>query len=477
MGVVVERLNSDAEVPLRVGGLVDPWLVAGASLYWSSVGMRYLGGGGGFSLSARAVALEGVARYVLLAVYLVICYLVMRRLTPRRARAGFALVVVGISALILVLSVAPLSLPPATRPFLVSLDFLSIALFMLLWGMAFASMDKARAAQNVAVTALVTALLVLVCSALPPAVPMASVAYLLSAASGMVMLEGRAYMVNLVRERVPGDKGRALAVVAQRLFFGMLLGFCALARNNGSGQADVALAVVGIALVAGALLTLMHPLGRLYTLQPTLVLFAVLVVSIPWIDGGLTGLLASSALVVWIAWSGLSGVQLSELKETLGASELGLCAVDKVLLAASFAVGAVLYGVVDGLAPVAAHARELSAALLACVLAAGLMTAYVMADLVSLRKDDEVKDELVRAEHQRAEHLYDGLAEEFSLSAREREVVEMLAEGYTSTYITDVLGVSYGTVKAHIAHIYQKMGVHRKDDLLDLIDARRSCGA
>ena len=48
-----------------------------------------------------------------------------------------------------------------------------------------------------------------------------------------------------------------------------------------------------------------------------------------------------------------------------------------------------------------------------------------------------------------------------------------LAEGYSRTHIRDALGISEGTVKAHVAHLYQKMGIHRKDELLDLVEARR----
>ncbi len=62
------------------------------------------------------------------------------------------------------------------------------------------------------------------------------------------------------------------------------------------------------------------------------------------------------------------------------------------------------------------------------------------------------------------------MAGAFGLSLR--EVAEMLAEGYTYTYIRAALGVSDGTVKSHVAHVYQKLGIHRKDELLELIDRR-----
>ena len=48
----------------------------------------------------------------------------------------------------------------------------------------------------------------------------------------------------------------------------------------------------------------------------------------------------------------------------------------------------------------------------------------------------------------------------------------MLAEGYTRAYIREALDVSDVTAKAHIAHVYAKLGIHHKDDLLDYIDQR-----
>jgi DNA-binding NarL/FixJ family response regulator len=45
------------------------------------------------------------------------------------------------------------------------------------------------------------------------------------------------------------------------------------------------------------------------------------------------------------------------------------------------------------------------------------------------------------------------------LSQREREVVQLLAEGLTNREIADTLTVSVGTVKAHVEHILTKLGV------------------
>lgn len=39
----------------------------------------------------------------------------------------------------------------------------------------------------------------------------------------------------------------------------------------------------------------------------------------------------------------------------------------------------------------------------------------------------------------------------------------------SASYFREALEVSDGTAKAHIAHVYAKLGIHHKDDLLDYI--------
>jgi DNA-binding NarL/FixJ family response regulator len=53
-------------------------------------------------------------------------------------------------------------------------------------------------------------------------------------------------------------------------------------------------------------------------------------------------------------------------------------------------------------------------------------------------------------------------ADETGLTAREAEVLELLAEGLTNREIAARLFISVKTVGAHMAHIYDKLGVHSR---------------
>ena len=60
------------------------------------------------------------------------------------------------------------------------------------------------------------------------------------------------------------------------------------------------------------------------------------------------------------------------------------------------------------------------------------------------------------------------IAERFSLSPRETDVLPLLLEGRTISRIQETLFISAGTVSTHIRHIYQKTGVDNRQELIDL---------
>jgi two-component system nitrate/nitrite response regulator NarL len=56
--------------------------------------------------------------------------------------------------------------------------------------------------------------------------------------------------------------------------------------------------------------------------------------------------------------------------------------------------------------------------------------------------------------------------DELSLTAREREVLALLAEGRTNREIASALFVTLATVKTHLAHIYTKLGARNRNEAL-----------
>lgn len=62
------------------------------------------------------------------------------------------------------------------------------------------------------------------------------------------------------------------------------------------------------------------------------------------------------------------------------------------------------------------------------------------------------------------------LARDHQLTARETEIFALLAQGRTVHGISEKLFVSENTVKSHIKSIYQKLGIHVRSELIDLVN-------
>lgn len=61
------------------------------------------------------------------------------------------------------------------------------------------------------------------------------------------------------------------------------------------------------------------------------------------------------------------------------------------------------------------------------------------------------------------------LAKHYDLTTREEEILLLLALGKKPSAIEEELYVAKSTVKTHIKHIYQKLGIHSRQELFDLV--------
>lgn len=58
---------------------------------------------------------------------------------------------------------------------------------------------------------------------------------------------------------------------------------------------------------------------------------------------------------------------------------------------------------------------------------------------------------------------------EHKLTKREVEVMKLLCKGRSKSYIAETLFISENTVRSHARHIYQKLNVHSKQEMMDLL--------
>ena len=71
------------------------------------------------------------------------------------------------------------------------------------------------------------------------------------------------------------------------------------------------------------------------------------------------------------------------------------------------------------------------------------------------------------------ESIFEMIAEDYSLTRREAEVLPYLARGRSAKVIADALYVSENTIRTHTRRILEKTDLHSKQQLIDLIEQYR----
>ena len=65
--------------------------------------------------------------------------------------------------------------------------------------------------------------------------------------------------------------------------------------------------------------------------------------------------------------------------------------------------------------------------------------------------------------------VLESLVREHNISKREREIMALVVEGKSNKEIEDQLFISVNTVKNHIYHLYQKLGINSRSQLMHLV--------
>lgn len=71
--------------------------------------------------------------------------------------------------------------------------------------------------------------------------------------------------------------------------------------------------------------------------------------------------------------------------------------------------------------------------------------------------------------NQQDREALDRIAARFALTERERETMAFIHQGYSKRAIAEKLFLSQNTVRTHARTLYAKLGIHSRDDLLDLV--------
>lgn len=88
--------------------------------------------------------------------------------------------------------------------------------------------------------------------------------------------------------------------------------------------------------------------------------------------------------------------------------------------------------------------------------------------LITMVRQEYAIEELTRSPQAESEltALVNSVAEEFRLSEREREIMALIGRGYTASAVAEKLVISPYTVNTHVQHIYAKLGIHKRAELI-----------
>lgn len=131
----------------------------------------------------------------------------------------------------------------------------------------------------------------------------------------------------------------------------------------------------------------------------------------------------------------------------------------------------------SGIAPASLSEPVVFASIAVILLALGGALAFTLVKSAqkfeSWQESTTVRTIVIKASRQKEEPAPDHgalLEERYGLTKREADIATLLACGYTAKRVADELFLSTNTVQSYTKQIYRKMGVHKKDELIQAVE-------
>ena len=154
---------------------------------------------------------------------------------------------------------------------------------------------------------------------------------------------------------------------------------------------------------------------------------------------------------------------LCDLSKRKGVAALWLFGLEEALVLVDHA-GAGVESLVFGAPGLAPYGDAL-------VSVAGILLVVVFT-AVSLGGRGRAAAPAMLSEQERLLTACDAVARERALTPRELEVLRLLVQGKSLSAVARELIIAEGTAKAHTQHIYEKVGVSRRQELLEAVRGR-----
>jgi DNA-binding CsgD family transcriptional regulator len=276
---------------------------------------------------------------------------------------------------------------------------------------------------------------------------------------------------------------RDISILAVAAFVGNLLPSIILEYSYGSaGNLCYGAFLLGSALAAFALiLTIGHPqaLSIPRTYQLTLPFTAIGLVLLLVFRSDAATLAGSLVMGSGLFLQVLIYIKMTQSTQEKGFSPVLSFGVGQAIVATSVAIGNLL-----GKAALAIAPNDAASVLIAVSALSLLLLVFLLTFIFEWREHrTEAGDcdagaaknspDTIAGSKRNAD--WDAAEREFAchmgLTARETEVTGYLLKGRSIPYTAQAMFVTTGTVKTHVAHIYQKAGINNRQQLLDLYES------
>ena len=211
------------------------------------------------------------------------------------------------------------------------------------------------------------------------------------------------------------------------------------------------------------------PLSTLYRAPAVLICCGLLIVPLFGIGGSVAGSFCTALGVM--LFNALVLLFLCDIAKRFGVSALLLFGIEETLLLVSWAGRGAAealdrQGLFGALGPAVGSVAAVAVIAIVTLLVLNKREIDERWGLAFLGKRATEEDERSRLAHRCAE-----VASRGRLTPREGEVLELLAEGKSLSGVASELIIAEGTAKAHTRHIYEKLGINTRQELLDLLMA------
>jgi DNA-binding CsgD family transcriptional regulator len=452
-------------------------MIIGSGIWWSSamMGMMY----GNYLLGFNTNLIFEYLQYItwaIIAVAFTLGAVIFRKPENRKL---LAFTVVTITLVILSIELATLishiNIDLISFQYVVRFFFiLSYTILLFLWAVRYALLEARDAAYTVfysfCISLIITTLVGLFPSDSLPAVRM--VLNLISAL--LFVLDGNK-SVSERRDRAPQNREtrRELALfLSGRTLMGLFMGLTSsllihseqmYKESTLNNLILIVTAVVMVCFVVFLVKKQSNPLALL-PIAPTA---AIGILCLSFATYHLTSLAYIAPAGMCLAWTVLSSARISELKEVLGVREVRLACIDKSIVIISITVGILAYPVLVWLFPSVETGFYLSVLLMLAVITSvsGVLVLFTIRHSApTVTSNPEVFDE--------GGLYFQGckvLAKKFMLTQREHEILSLIGQGHSRPFVCKNLQISDGTARTHITHIYSKLDIHRKEELLEIV--------